>query len=107
MFVGLAGAFAFIICRNMNCIKISSLDFRSLARRPLTGNVSLKFNVERVQSNSPVPNGGTPNGDDATYSCEVALGDRVLFKIEGYSTGEIAEVTAANKAIDILNGKPA
>lgn len=70
----------------------------------LAGNVSLKFNVERVQSNGPVSNGGEPNGDDATYSCEVVLGNTALFKIEGYSTGEIAEVTAANKAVDILNG---
>lgn len=75
---------------------------RSVSQQ-LAGNVSLKFNVERVPNNGKTTT--TSNGDDATYSCEVVLGEKRLFKSTGYATGEIAEVTAANKAVEVLSGK--
>lgn len=74
----------------------------------MAGNVSLKFNVERVQKAAQPAQVNAKaktkaNTDEATYSCEVVLGEKILFKLKGYATGEIAEVAAALKAIDILS----
>lgn len=73
----------------------------------LAGSVSLRFDVRRVQGDPAVNGAGSSAGvsgdDEASYSCAVVLGGQLVFKIEGCSTGEIAEVTAAYRAIELLS----
>ena len=73
----------------------------------LAGSVSLRFDVRRVQGDPAVNGAGSSAGvsgdDEASYSCAVVLGGHLVFKIEGCSTGEIAEVTAAYRAIELLS----
>lgn len=73
---------------------------RGVAQR-LAGSVSLRFDVSRVQADQGQKASAAGN-DEASYSCAVVLGDRLVLKIEGCLTGEIAEVTAANRAVELL-----
>lgn len=65
---------------------------RNMAQR-LARDVPLKFENRKMQN-------GADEG--ASYTCSVVLGDTEICAANGCSSGEVAEVTAANAALEIL-----
>lgn len=65
---------------------------RNMAQQ-LARDVPLKFENRRVQKGAD---------EEASYTCSVVLGDTEICAANGCLSGEIAEVTAANAALEIL-----